>query len=375
MSTTPITRIKGSWYPAKSAAQFAATLYIQSDQYTIETENGQSFYGALSSLDVSPRLGNIERKLILSDGSTFTCSDNDAVDSLLKPRGNTGGFIHALESRLAWVIVALVVTIFSGFAFFKWGVPWASTQIAHALPHKTNELIASNTLEFLDEYLFDESQLEEQRQEQIRSHFNTQLVPLEGDTEITYTLHFRDWSQDGNSIPNAFALPSGDIILTDKFVELSEHQNEISSVLLHEMGHVAHRHTLQMVIQGTFVTALVMVVTGDNSAIVDFGLGLGSLLVSSNYSRNHESEADDYAFKKMLLANIDPEYFSTIMARITDYMAVDESQANAKEVGQEEHKEGEAITDYLSTHPSTAKRIEQARRYSECFKQGLRVCP
>jgi len=32
------------------------------------------------------------------------------------------------------------------------------------------------------------------------------------------------------------------------------------------------------------------------------------------------------------------------------------------------------LLDYLSTHPTTKKRIEQARHYSESFKQGLTVC-
>ena len=50
-------------------------------------------------------------------------------------------------------------------------------------------------------------------------------------------------------IPNALAFPSGDIVLTDKFVQLSKNQDEIDSVLLHEMGHVVHRHGLEMLIE------------------------------------------------------------------------------------------------------------------------------
>lgn len=370
-----ILRIKGQWYPQGSAAKLAATLLCQSDRYTLEIEDGQSLYGMVSSIEVSSRLGNIERKLTFDDGSVFATSNNDAVDALIKPLGNSSGFLHSLESKLSWVAVALAVTVFVAYGFFKWGVPWASTQIAHALPQKTNELIAANTLEFLDKYMFEESELDTQRQEQIRNHFFSNIVPLEDDTDIIYTLHFRNWNDGGTSIPNAFALPSGDIILTDKFVELSNVQQEMDSVLLHEMGHVAHRHSLQRVIQATFVTAAVMLIAGDTSGIADMGLGLGSLLVSSNYSRDHESEADEYAFKKMLMAKVDPNHFATIMARMTDYMEVEmgreeDEQEQAKDQTDEEDK----LLDYLSTHPSTEQRIKQAQRYSDCFKQGLTVC-
>jgi len=315
-----VLRIKGQWYPQGSAAKLAATFLCQHDRYTLEIEDGQSFYGMLETIDVSSRLGKIERKVTFEDGSVFATNDNDAVDVLIKPLGNSSGFLHSLESKISWVLVALIITIFAGYGFFKWGVPWASTQIAHALPQKTNELIAANTLNFLDKYMFEESELDASRQEKIRTHFL---------------------------------------------------QNEMDSVLLHEMGHVAHRHSLQRVIQATFVTTAVMLIAGDTSGIADMGLGLGSLLVSSNYSRGHESEADEYAFKKMLMAKIDPNHFSTIMERMTDYMEVEMGQEEDDKKQTEEEKEW---LDYLSTHPSTEQRIEQAQRYSDCFKRGLTAC-
>jgi len=73
------------------------------------------------------------------------------------------------------------------------------------------------------------------------------------------------------------ALPSGDIVLTDKFIELSENQDEIDAVLLHEMGHVIHRHGLEMVIEGTLVTVAGMLIVGDSNGLADMGVELGSL--------------------------------------------------------------------------------------------------
>ncbi len=346
-----------------------ATLAATSEnRYVIKVVNGAVYEGSLSALNVGNRLGNTERKITLEDGSIFATKENDFIDHTFKKYLLSNGFIHTLESRIRWVFVALVITLFTAFGFFKWGVPWSSTKIAHLLPHETNELIAAHTLEFLDKYLFEKSEVSQDKKEEIRHHFKSTLVPLSEDQEIHYRVHFRLW-RDGNvSIPNALALPSGDIILTDKFVALSQNQDEIDSVLLHEMGHVIHRHTLETVIESTFITVATMMIVGDSNGLADMGVGLGSLLVSSSYSRGHEAEADRYAFEKMLRARIDPMAFSDIMNRMMSYMErSSKKDQNSKESDQD-------VLDYLSSHPTTKERVKIAQQYSQCFKKGLTAC-
>lgn len=361
--------IQGKWYAQGSAASLDATLATTSEHtYVIKIENGVVYEGELSALKVGNRLGNTERKITLEDGSIFATKENDFIDNTFKKHLVSNGFIHTLESKMRWVFVALVITAFTTFGFFKWGVPWSSTKIAHMLPHETNELIAAHTLEFLDEYIFEKSTISQTKMEEIRQHFTSKLLPLSEDKEINYRLHFRLWSDGNLSIPNALALPSGDIILTDKFVELSKSQDEIDSVLLHEMGHVVHRHTLKMMIESTFITVATMMIVGDSNGLADMGVGLGSLLVSSSYSRGHESEADLYAFEQMLTAKIDPMAFSDIMNRMMSYM--EQSSKNDKSGKEPE----EDVLDYLSSHPATRKRVEIAQQYSQCFKKGLITC-
>ena len=355
----------GYYYEEGSAARVSAVFSVNDlGRYVVELENGTVHRGDLSHLKVSERLGNVERKITLDNGSMFTTLDNDAIDIMFKGKQKINGFVHHLETNMKWILVAVVVAVVTGFSFFKWGVPWTSQKIAHALPYETNELIAEGSLKFLDKVMFDESNISKTRQEEIRKHFKEKIaiLSIEDEEEIEYKLHFRSWTMDGEEIPNALALPSGDIILTDKFVELAENQDEIDSVLLHEMGHVVHRHSLEMLIEGTFITVAVMMMTGDGSGMGDMGVGLGSALVSSAYSRGHESEADLYAFKKMLKVGINPKSFSNIMGRIT------QEDLNTSE------KDDREILDYFSSHPNTKDRIDLANRYSECFKQGLSVC-
>ena len=365
--------IEGVWYKSGSAARVRAVLHFNNEEYRLEPENGIALPGKVSDIHVSNRLGNVERKLTFHDGSVFATQDNDAVDQIFNSHVKGNRFLHAMESRLSWVAVALVVTIVFSISFFKWGVPWVSGKIAHALPQETNVLIAANTLEFLDKYIFEETKLDSNEIESIRKHFNNKLVPLDQENDsIQYTLHFRDWNDGEHGIPNALALPSGDIVLTDEFVSLCETQAEMDSVLLHEMGHVVHRHSLEMVIEATLVTVAILLITGDNNGIADMGIGLGSLLVSTHYSRNHETEADHYAFVKMLKAGIDPKAFSSILRRIT------ESIEKLENIDEEEidpiNNEEKDVWDYVSTHPSTDKRVKMAEQYSECFQNGLLEC-
>jgi Zn-dependent protease with chaperone function len=367
--------IKGNWHSKGSATRISAMLSSTDlGRYSIELEDSTVYRGALSDLHVSERLGNVERKVVLENGSIFVSYDNNALDTMFKNEQKVNAFVHYLETHMGWIMVALIVTLFTAFSFFKWGIPWTSQKIAHALPHQTNQLIASSTMEFLDDYMFEKSKLSLIKQEKIREHFKVKLSPLsvEDDTEVEYILHFRSWKMGEHEIPNALALPSGDIILTDKFIELSSTQDEIDSVILHEMGHVIHRHSLEMLIEGTFVTVAVMMISGgDVGTLGDMGIGLGSLLVSSTYARKHESEADLYAFNKMLSAKIDPASFSAIMNKMTDYM---NKENNSSKDTNKTVKSESSVLDYFSSHPTTKERVELANHYSQCFKEGLAIC-
>ena len=325
--------IQGKWHSNGSAAQQDASFASSDGSFELKIEDGKLYRGDISDLLVSDRLGNVERKITLDDGSVFTTPNNDAVDALFHKSKYIAGFLHRIETNMGWVITGVFVTALFAFGFFKWGVPWASEKIAHALPHKTNELISLNTLKFFEKYLFSKSALDEARRKKIRTHFRTSLVPLAKDAKsIKYKLHFFNWP----GIPNAFALPSGDIILTDKFVELCANQDEMDSVMLHEIGHVERRHGLETLIESTFITVSIMLVIGDINFLGDMGVGLGSLLVSTAYSRDHETEADEFAFKKMLKAGIDPVSFSKNHEPHDNAYGRDFRQAQGKKTGQKQ---------------------------------------
>ncbi len=236
------------------------------------------------------------------------------------------------------------------------------------MPISVSEKVSESTLEILDEYILEPSELPETRQKAIREHFEKKLLSVQSEN-FHYKLYFRQL-QD---IPNAFALPSGQIIITDKLIEMADNQSELDSVLLHEMGHVVHRHGLQQIIHGSIVTIAVTMMVGDATAIEEMVVALPVFLLESHYSRHHESEADEYAFKQMVQLGIDPIHFASMFAKIEKLEEGDLEEGDNSGKSDDSSKSSDTVEGYgefLSTHPSSPQRMQRAREYSAKYFHG-----
>jgi Zn-dependent protease with chaperone function len=245
-------------------------------------------------------------------------------------------------------------------------MPWASTKIAYSLPMPVTEMISRQTLELLDKLVLEDSALPPSRQQSIREHFEDALLPRQRG-EFAYRLHFRSMQE----VPNAFALPAGDIIVTDRLVELAASQQEIDAVLLHEIGHVEHRHGLRQLLHSSFITIAIIMISGDVTAVNNLAIALPAFLLENHYSRQHESDADRFAFDHMMQAGIDPIHFSRIMARISEQAMEqpgDGKTATVENPSDGKARDKESLLMYLSTHPPTPERMKQAEQYSASFR-------
>ncbi|MFW5427324.1 MAG: M48 family metallopeptidase [Methylophagaceae bacterium] len=383
--------IDGKLYLAGRSDFSPAKLYIQAGGFQVHADNSPILTGSIDELRIADRLGNIARKITLADGSVFETKDNDAIDSAFANSNQSSGFmgfVHVLERNMALAIFSIFITVGVVFSSFKWGLPAASHVVAHALPDAANQAMSADVLEFLDEHFLEETQLDEKQQSQLRQHFFDAIVPLyQAEDMPEFKLHFRLWPLGEDSIPNALALPSGDIVVTDRFIELAQTQDEIDIVLLHEMGHVVERHSLERVIEGSAIVIVVSMAFGDVSWLADMGVGLGSFLISSFYSRGHEAEADRFAYEHSLQAGINPASLGLILNRMEQDMLFDDrdsrsddemnnkkSKPDRGEISQNENN-SEGLSGYFSTHPSSADRAAMGKRYQACFEQGLTFCP
>ncbi len=351
-----MTDLAGHWYPEHSSAQAVATLELDQQTYRLQAD-GQVFQGKQATLNFSQRIGNIPRRITFSDGSVFVCEDNDAIDRWLGQVHHPGGrfhLLHRLESQWRWVILSLVVVIVFSIGFIWKGIPWISTEIARSMPIEVYQKLGSGTLMGLDKWLLRESELPDEVQDRINLRFEKILNSIDQD-EYQFQLHFRSMK----NLANAFALPSGDIVVTDALVALAERDEELDAVLMHEIAHVVQRHGLQQIIHSSALTVIITLLLGDATAISNIAIALPAFLLESSYSRQHETEADDYALEKMVQAGIDPVHFANMMRK---FMAL-ESNSSAKAENASSATE-DKINSYLSSHPATQERIERALEYA-----------
>ena len=194
-------------------------------------------------------------------------------------------------------------------------------------------------LKSLDQTLFSPSTLEKDRRDHLQTVFEAMTRKLADGH--AYRLEFRKSDRVG---PNAFALPSGIIVVTDKLVLLAQHQSELIGVLAHEIGHVKHRHALRTLLQNSAVSLLVASIAGDLTSLTELSATLPRLLVGAGYSRAFEMEADQFALRYMLEHDIPPENFAKILIRIEE----------------ETVHQGE-VHNYLASHPVTSQRIRMFR--------------
>jgi predicted Zn-dependent protease len=104
----------------------------------------------------------------------------------------------------------------------------------------------------------------------------------------------------------------------------------------------------------------------------NMAVALPVFLLESHYSRENETEADRYAFESMIQAGIDPVHFTRIMEKLSDYDEQGASQVETpdKTTGHKGVQKAEnSPLKYLSTHPATLERIDQANYYSALFRK------
>jgi len=354
--------IQGNYLDGKtSRGRRAQLLYRESSElqivvfdeegYSSEESDPKSIAVDFHNLEIESRLGNTPREISFAGNQLFITPDNDAVDALILElgTGESVSWLHKLESSLPTIAASVIITLAVLAATVVYGVPKAAEVIAFKLPEFVSSKLGSS-LDVLDNTIFDPSALTESRQQEIRTLFAPHLERFE---DLNPKVEFRSGMK-----ANAFAMPGGEIVLTDDFVELVKDDEELLAILYHELGHLKHRHITRRALQGSMITLIVVLVTGDLDTI-DLLTGLPTLILDLSYSRDFEREADQFALEHMRAAGIPTENFALAMEHLQEYYAEDKEG----ESSENSDSDGESWTDYFSSHPATQERIDSARDF------------
>jgi predicted Zn-dependent protease len=290
----------------------------------------------ISTADVQARLGGSKRLIDFADGSRLE-TDYLALEKCL-PATKKSRFwqaVHYAETHKTLVLIAFIGIIVSSMAMLRYGVPIIAKYAAAATPVSVENELGKHTLDTLDRKelgYFEASQIPQKQQLSIRNalaNFCTKSANCP-----QYNLNFRKSESIG---ANAFALPGGAVVITDELIKLAKNNDEIIAVLAHELGHVKQRHALRQTLQGTLSGLLIVAITGDVSSVA---AGLPAIMINMRYTRDLETEADDYALASMKKACIPTKYFATLLLRL-----------------ESSHGGAGAMPEMLSSHPETRKRI------------------
>ncbi|MFH1122831.1 MAG: M48 family metallopeptidase [Pseudomonadota bacterium] len=252
--------------------------------------------------------------------------------------------VHLLESRKKYLIIGILILAVFMVGSIKYGIPAASKVIAYWLPPFALREASDQTIQILDRSVLKVSELQKGRQEQLIRYFEP-VIAAHGSYGIK--IFFRKGGPIG---PNAFAVPDGRIVFTDEMVGIAEHDDELVAVLVHEIGHVVHRHSMRSLIQGSLLGFTLLAITGDVTGSSELFLGLPVLLTELSYSREFEREADNYVLEWLVSHSFHPEHFSNLMLRIEQKKHSMPNQAAKKWLS------------YLSSHPMTDDRVKRFKR-------------
>lgn len=294
----------------------------------------------LEAVTVSERIGRTPRFVRFPDGAFCEVSDVDALERALAATSLKAGAVSQWETSGRLVVILAALLLVAGVLAYWIGLPLMARVVANRIPIAAVEGLSEQVLDSLDQQVFEPTAIPAGRRDALIVRFRAMRWPATA--SIPMRIEFRKSTALG---PNALALPSGLIVVTDELVQLATHDDEILAVLSHEAGHVQERHGLRSIVQSSAVSLLVTWIVGDVGSLVAVA---PTVLLESKYSRDLERGADRYA-ASTLGAN------GMALSRLADIL---ERMEIARGAGA-----GALATamSYVSSHPATAERIAALR--------------
>jgi predicted Zn-dependent protease len=152
---------------------------------------------------------------------------------------------------------------------------------------------------------------------------------------------------------NAWCMPGGKIVVYTGLLPITQNEAALASVMGHEVGHAVFNHGNERMSQGIIQQGLgagLSVALANKPAATQnlfmTAFGLGSQVgVMLPFSRKHELEADRYGLIFAAMAGYNPQEAVNLWERM------------------EKASSGQKPPEFLSTHPSEGRRIDQLKKY------------
>ncbi|MDP2015406.1 M48 family metallopeptidase [Hydrogenophaga sp.] len=346
-------RLSSTWFDGHSPRAQACELRIEGDELVLTVDASERRY-PVRQVRWAERRSHGQRQSELPDGSLIQHAEAGEWDAWRQASGQRDGAVVGWMQSWRATLVAMGATVLFLAAAWTWGVPWLSQTLAHQIPRSLEARLGEQGMRQLDRLFLQPSALPVRQQDALRARFKSAVERAhpQGDAPA-WQLSFHRSKALG---ANAFALPGGNIVITDDLVKLLADQPEaIVGVLAHELGHVHHRHGLDLMVRASLVSALVGVVLGDASG---FLATVPATLATQSYSRDAERAADAFAARLLDQSGVSPSVMVAFFERI---------QQQERPAGQSDRsdrgEDGAALPIAISSHPDHAERIRFFREW------------
>lgn len=151
---------------------------------------------------------------------------------------------------------------------------------------------------------------------------------------------------------NAFAFPNGEIFVTDGLLKAVGRDAEaLASVLGHEIGHVARRHTAEALQSKVGLRSVGFLLFGVDQSVARVSADLAAQLTELGYGREMELEADLCSIRYLAALGYPPETGLKFL----------------KILAEKDRERGPDFLRYFQTHPPTQERVNYAEKYAKAL--------
>ena len=230
------------------------------------------------------------------------------------------------KHRLRTMSVLLGITAVVIIAYFLI-VPWLSEKLASNVP-VDKEAQFGNAM-------YDALALSRQEEHELTLLVNSFYDAM--NINSSYSIRIKVVNSD---IVNAFAMPGGIIVVYTGVLKQLQTYPELAALLSHEFIHIEHKHSTKSIFRQLGSRVFLGLLFGNFGAITSILVNQAEKFKSLNYSRAIEKEADMHGLTILKERKIDPGGFASLFIKLKNASA------------------GEAIPEFLASHPDIDKRIE-----------------
>ena len=155
---------------------------------------------------------------------------------------------------------------------------------------------------------------------------------------------------ENKKIKNAWCMPGGKIAVYTGILEVTKNKHGLAAVMGHEIAHAVAKHSIERASRSTLInvgTQIADIASGgklsgvSRTAGIDVAGMLAQFGINNPFNRKQESEAD---------------YLGLIFASLSGYDIRETTEVWKR---MKETNKGKEPPEWMSTHPSTSRRIEQ----------------